>query len=138
VTEEFLEFTKAHGNDLSTPRPPSFPGLKPGDRWCLCVSRYPHILNARRTHLFGSPVCDKARQPLHTHVGELGTQVTTYSLDSCGNTRKAAWAERLAARHVRETACGPGGRRLRTPARRRRWSWPPRTSVRCRQSRWTC
>ena len=43
VTEEFLEFTKAHGNDLSTPRPPSFPGLKPGDRWCLCVSRYPHI-----------------------------------------------------------------------------------------------
>ena len=39
VTEEFLEFTKSRGNDLSTPRPPSFPGLNPGDRWCLCVSR---------------------------------------------------------------------------------------------------
>ena len=39
VTEEFLEYTKSRGNDLSTPRPPSFPGLKPGDRWCLCVSR---------------------------------------------------------------------------------------------------
>lgn len=39
VTDEFLEYTKARGNDLSTPRPPRFPGLKPGDRWCLCVSR---------------------------------------------------------------------------------------------------
>ncbi|MEM7694693.1 MAG: DUF2237 domain-containing protein [Pseudomonadota bacterium] len=39
VTDDFLAFTKARGNDLSSPRP-HFPGLKPGDRWCLCVSRW--------------------------------------------------------------------------------------------------
>ena len=39
VTQEFLDFTAAQGNDLQTPRPPMFPGLKPGDRWCLCASR---------------------------------------------------------------------------------------------------
>jgi uncharacterized protein (DUF2237 family) len=41
VTEEFLKFTKEQGNDLQTPRPEfNFPGLKPGDSWCLCVSRW--------------------------------------------------------------------------------------------------
>ena len=40
VTDDFLSFTKSQGNDLSTPRPPSFPGLKAGDRWCLCASRW--------------------------------------------------------------------------------------------------
>ncbi|NJK60573.1 MAG: DUF2237 domain-containing protein [Oscillatoriales cyanobacterium SM2_1_8] len=41
VTAEFLEFTKAQGNDLSTPMPAyDFPGLKPGDRWCLCAARW--------------------------------------------------------------------------------------------------
>lgn len=41
LTAEFLEFSKAHGNDLSTPRPEfAFPGLKPGDRWCLCATRW--------------------------------------------------------------------------------------------------
>ena len=41
VTAEFLEFTKSRGNDLSTPHPENqFPGLKPGDRWCLCASRW--------------------------------------------------------------------------------------------------
>lgn len=41
VTAEFLEFSKAHGNDLSTPRPEMrFRGLKPGDRWCLHVLRW--------------------------------------------------------------------------------------------------
>lgn len=40
VSEEFLEFSKAKGNDLSTPIPDfEFPGLKPGDRWCLCALR---------------------------------------------------------------------------------------------------
>ena len=40
MTAEFLEFSKARGNDLSTPRPEfRFPGLKPGDRWCLCAAR---------------------------------------------------------------------------------------------------
>ncbi|MCC5660201.1 DUF2237 domain-containing protein [Nostoc sp. XA010] len=47
VTSEFLEFTKSHGNDLSTPVPDSnFPGLKPGDRWCLCASRWQEALDA--------------------------------------------------------------------------------------------
>jgi uncharacterized protein len=41
VTAEFLRFTQAQGNDLSTPMPLyDFPGLQPGDRWCLCVSRW--------------------------------------------------------------------------------------------------
>lgn len=41
VTAEFLAFSKYLGNDLSTPRPEfHFPGLKPGDRWCLCAARF--------------------------------------------------------------------------------------------------
>ena len=41
MTEEFLTFTKSKGNDLSTPVPMfDFPGLKPGDRWCLCAERW--------------------------------------------------------------------------------------------------
>lgn len=41
MTEEFLAFSLSQGNDLVTPRPEyDFPGLKPGDRWCLCVSRW--------------------------------------------------------------------------------------------------
>jgi uncharacterized protein (DUF2237 family) len=41
VTLEFLEYSKSRGNDLITPRPDYlFPGLKPGDNWCLCVMRW--------------------------------------------------------------------------------------------------
>jgi hypothetical protein len=41
MSEEFLEFSRARGNDLSTPRPEfGFPGLKSGDRWCLCAQRW--------------------------------------------------------------------------------------------------
>jgi uncharacterized protein len=41
MTEEFLAFSKRTGNDLSTPMPDfGFPGLKPGDRWCLCAPRW--------------------------------------------------------------------------------------------------
>lgn len=41
VTAEFLALSKYLGNDLSTPRPEfRFPGLKPGDRWCLCAARF--------------------------------------------------------------------------------------------------
>ncbi len=47
MTEEFLEFTKQQGNDLSTPMAEyRFPGLKPGDRWCLCVSRWKEAMQA--------------------------------------------------------------------------------------------
>lgn len=41
MTAEFLAFSRARGNDLSTPRPEfGFPGLQPGDRWCLCADRW--------------------------------------------------------------------------------------------------
>jgi uncharacterized protein (DUF2237 family) len=41
MTDAFLRYTQAQGNDLSTPRPVyNFPGLNPGDRWCLCASRW--------------------------------------------------------------------------------------------------
>jgi uncharacterized protein len=41
MTDEFLAYSRYLGNDLSTPRPEyGFPGLKPGDRWCLCAARF--------------------------------------------------------------------------------------------------
>ena len=41
LSEAFLDYTASRGNDLSTPRPETgFPGLRPGDRWCLCASRW--------------------------------------------------------------------------------------------------
>jgi len=47
VTAECLAFSKAQGNDLSTPMPAfEFPGLKPGDRWCLCAARWQEALEA--------------------------------------------------------------------------------------------
>jgi len=47
VTEEFLEFSRSRGNDLSTPRPEyRFAGLKHGDRWCLCALRWKEALAA--------------------------------------------------------------------------------------------
>ncbi|HEX5737029.1 MAG TPA: DUF2237 domain-containing protein, partial [Hydrogenophaga sp.] len=47
VTSEFLAFSFASGNDLSTPRPEwRFAGLKPGDRWCLCALRWLDALEA--------------------------------------------------------------------------------------------
>jgi uncharacterized protein len=47
MTAEFLAFSKAAGNDLSTPMPAfGFPGLKPGDRWCLCAPRWQEALAA--------------------------------------------------------------------------------------------
>jgi uncharacterized protein (DUF2237 family) len=49
MTAEFLAFSKAHGNDLSTPRPEfGFAGLKPGDRWCLCAPRWQEAFLAGR------------------------------------------------------------------------------------------
>jgi uncharacterized protein (DUF2237 family) len=47
VTQAFLEFSRFRGNDLSTPRPEfGFPGLKPGDRWCLCAARWKEAYDA--------------------------------------------------------------------------------------------
>jgi uncharacterized protein (DUF2237 family) len=47
VTDEFLSFSRSRGNDLSTPAPEfGFPGLVPGDKWCLCVTRWQEALVA--------------------------------------------------------------------------------------------
>ena len=49
VTEEFLQFSKLRGNDLSTPQPDfGFPGLKAGDRWCLCAPRWQEAFEENR------------------------------------------------------------------------------------------
>ncbi len=77
MTAEFLAFTKAAGNDLSTPRPEyDFPGLKPGDRWCLCVGRWKEALDAgaaprvalEATHEAALRVVEKAA--LERHAAE--------------------------------------------------------------------
>lgn len=63
ATAAFLEFSKSRGNDLSTPRPEyGFPGLKPGDRWCLCAARWEEA----RLAGFAPPVLLEA-----THEGAL-------------------------------------------------------------------
>ena len=47
ITDDFLSFSKARGNDLSTPRPEfNFPGLKEGDSWCICAGTYAEAINA--------------------------------------------------------------------------------------------
>lgn len=61
MTAEFLDFTKKRGNNLSSPHPEyGFPGLDPGDRWCLCVLRWKEALD----HDVAPPVileaCDEA------------------------------------------------------------------------------
>ena len=60
ATREFLAFSKYLGNDLSTPRPEyRFPGLKPGDRWCLCAARF---LQAAQEFAAPSVVLDATHQ----------------------------------------------------------------------------
>ncbi len=52
LTAGFLQFSKERGNDLSTPRPRyNFAGLKPGDRWCLCASRWVEAYKADKAPL---------------------------------------------------------------------------------------
>lgn len=63
MTEAFLRFSKLAGNDLSTPRPEFlFPGLKPGDHWCLCAQRWQEAFEAG----FAPPVV-----PAATHLATL-------------------------------------------------------------------
>ncbi len=67
MTDEFLKFSKERGNDLSTPRPEfGFPGLKAGDKWCLCAARWqeafeegsaPRVI-LEATHERALEVCD--------------------------------------------------------------------------------
>lgn len=67
MTAAFLAFSKSRGNDLSTPRPEyGFPGLRPGDRWCLCAPRWQEAFLAGKapdvileaTHIAALLSCD--------------------------------------------------------------------------------
>lgn len=78
LTEEFLTFSKAQGNDLVTPRPEmNFPGLEPGDRWCLCLPRWieaadagvvpPVVLEATHERVLDELSPDTLREHEHKH-----------------------------------------------------------------------
>lgn len=77
MTAEFLEFSRSVGNDLSTPMPVyGFEGLKPGDRWCLCASRWveayqagmaPRVILAS-THEAALETCDLEALQSHATV----------------------------------------------------------------------
>lgn len=78
VTDDFLEFSKARGNDLSTPRPEfGFEGLKAGDSWCLCAARWQEAFEAgsaprvrlRATHRAALEKC--ALDDLKAHGADL-------------------------------------------------------------------
>ena len=69
MTAEFLAFSKRAGNDLSTPQPDyGFPGLKPGDRWCLCAPRWKEALDAG----FAPPVVLEATHEEVLAIAPLG------------------------------------------------------------------
>ena len=78
MTAEFLSFSKDAGNDLSTPRPEfGFQGLKPGDQWCLCASRWVEALHAGKapkvrlnaTHLMALEIV--SLEDLRAHTADL-------------------------------------------------------------------
>jgi hypothetical protein len=61
LTDEFLEFSKARGNDLSTPRPEyDFPGLHAGERWCLCAARWREALQFGKAPRVVLNACNEA------------------------------------------------------------------------------
>lgn len=77
MTAEFLEFTRSLGNDLSSPSPGSgFPGLRPGDRWCLCAGRWHEALAAG----VAPPVVLAATEASALEVVEL-SDLVAHSLD---------------------------------------------------------
>jgi len=78
VTADFLEFSKSRGNDLSTPMPMyEFPGLKPGDQWCLCAQRWQEAFEAGKapqvaleaTHMSALEFCDLPALQAHAVDG---------------------------------------------------------------------
>ncbi len=83
VTAEFLSFSKAAGNDLTTPFPEMrFPGLKPGDRWCLCASRWKEAYDAG----VAPPVVLAATHMAALEFASL-EQLREHALDATGNER---------------------------------------------------
>jgi uncharacterized protein (DUF2237 family) len=63
ATDEFLDYSKSSGNDLSTPRPPGFPGLVAGDRWCVCAARWMQAAQAGQA----PPLVREASHELMAH-----------------------------------------------------------------------
>jgi uncharacterized protein (DUF2237 family) len=79
MTDEFLSFSRMAGNDLSTPRPEyGFAGLKAGDRWCLCASRWQEAFQAgiapdvvlEATHELALEFCDREGLIAHAWSGD--------------------------------------------------------------------
>ncbi len=61
MTEEFLAFSKLMGNDLSTPIPEyNFPGLKPGECWCLCAGRWQEAFEAGMAPMVKLEACEQS------------------------------------------------------------------------------
>lgn len=80
VTAEFLDYTRSMGNDLSSPAPHfNFPGLKPGDRWCLCAGRWG-----------GAAPCSISRRkaPHIRHTAADVDQQMLWQCRCCGNARR--------------------------------------------------
>jgi uncharacterized protein (DUF2237 family) len=84
MTEAFLAFSRQAGNDLSTPMPAyGFPGLRPGDRWCLCAARWEEARRAgaaprvllEATHIAALEVCGLA--DLRAHAADAGEDPDT-------------------------------------------------------------
>jgi uncharacterized protein (DUF2237 family) len=81
VTDEFLAFSKSVGNDLSSPRPEyGFDGLKPGDRWCLCASRWEEARQAG----YAPTVVLEATNARATEVVALG-HLQAHAVDETGH-----------------------------------------------------
>lgn len=77
VTEDFLAFSFKQGNDLTTPHPEwRFPGLKPGDRWCLCALRWKEALKAGKAPPVILASCHE-RALAHVTLDELQTNAWT-------------------------------------------------------------
>jgi uncharacterized protein (DUF2237 family) len=78
MTDEFLSYSSSVGNDLSTPHPEfGFPGLRPGDRWCLCADRWQQALEAG----FAPPVVLEATHALALEFSSLD-DLRSYALEA--------------------------------------------------------
>ncbi len=77
VTAAFLAYSRGHGNDLSTPRPEyGFVGLKPGDRWCVCATRWKDAFDAG----IAAPVVLAATHEVALEVATL-EELMTHAID---------------------------------------------------------
>lgn len=90
VTQEFLDYTKSLGNDLSTPKPQyRFPGLKPGDNWCLCVYRW---YQAKRDGVAPNLVLPSTNRASLDYLQQWDININDLSTDtplnSCNKTTK--------------------------------------------------